>query len=1026
MKLFLTLIFTILISSVLRSQTSPPISWEHTIGFSYDDELIVAKEWRNNSYLYFGTRGNNLGVYSIRYSKANSNGQVVWSKSYSGGGGDIAVCADSTLDGGLVIGLRGQGNAFGDQNLDVLGATDYYVLKTDSLGNIEGQFRFGGTDNDRLGSIVVLEDGGYLLSGWSNSLASGNKSQSSIGGNQIWLVRLDLNFDIVWDKVINLSSQIADTKTKLCPDGGFVIGGYVGLDLRVVKVDNSGELVWVKNMGGSDAEHFLDIEVSENGNILVLAESASDISDTRTVANNALFYDLWFIQLDSLGNENWQLGYSGTSIPSNWNFVGGGIDKVNDGYVVSSARHFGVNGKFTLVTMRIDVNGNILWEKEWPGPNSGDSFAHDVQYTSSGKILISSYSDADAYTSNTIGWSGMPVKADDSYGGFDWWPILLNNDCGLPTPTVSSLPEIIESCSFLGLNPPTASSGCGAMITGTTDAIFPISSNSTIQWEFSDEYGNTISQSQSIVINDLTPPVANIASLPNVNSECAITSLESPSATDNCSGIISGTHDVTLPLTAQGTTTVTWTYDDGNGNIATQTQEVIINDASAPTVDVATLAAITAECSINPTSPTATDNCAGSITGTPNIAFPITASGIITWTFDDGNGNSSTQTQEVIINDFSTPTPDIANLAVINSECSFSPTAPTATDNCAGSISGTPDITFPITEDGIIIWTYDDGNGNTTTQTQEVIINDVSAPTADLAALPNVTAECSVSNLTAPTATDNCAGSITGITDISFPITENGIITWTYDDGNGNSSTQTQEVVINDISAPVANAAILPIINSECSFSPIAPTATDNCAGSITGTTNITLPITQNGITSIVWTYDDGNGNTSSQTQVVNLAPIDSSITQINAFTLNAEASGYSYQWLDCDNDNQPISGETNQTFNATNIGNYAVEISNGNCSVMSECISVLTVGIDDNHIPNVSVYPNPTNGLITIDSKLGLDRIQLINSIGQTIFETSNIADKNFTIELPEPAGIYLLNVQSDGMTTTSKIIKK
>jgi hypothetical protein len=56
----------------------------------------------------------------------------------------------------------------------------------------------------------------------------------------------------------------------------------------------------------------------------------------------------------------------------------------------------------------------------------------------------------------------------------------------------------------------------------------------------------------------------------------------------------------------------------------------------------------------------------------------------------------------------------------------------------------------------VVTWTYNDGNGNTSTQTQNVVINDTTAPVASVASLADVTAQCSVTSLVAPTATDNC------------------------------------------------------------------------------------------------------------------------------------------------------------------------------------------------------------------------------------------------------------------------------
>ena len=72
--------------------------------------------------------------------------------------------------------------------------------------------------------------------------------------------------------------------------------------------------------------------------------------------------------------------------------------------------------------------------------------------------------------------------------------------------------------------------------------------------------------------------------------------------------MVTVTNDATLPITAQGTTVVTWTYTDVNGNSSTQTQDVVITDITAPVADAATLADVIAECELTSLiAPTATD-----------------------------------------------------------------------------------------------------------------------------------------------------------------------------------------------------------------------------------------------------------------------------------------------------------------------------------------------------------------------------------------------------------------------------------
>ncbi|MDR2980317.1 MAG: T9SS type A sorting domain-containing protein, partial [Bacteroidales bacterium] len=133
---------------------------------------------------------------------------------------------------------------------------------------------------------------------------------------------------------------------------------------------------------------------------------------------------------------------------------------------------------------------------------------------------------------------------------------------------------------------------------------------------------------------------------------CSVTITEYPTATDHCAGLITATTTTPFPITEQGATVVTWVYDDGNGNVSMQTQNVMIDDVTAPIPGIANLPDITDEYSVTITEyPTATDNCAGLITATTTTPFPITEQGatVITWVYDDGNGNVSTQTQNVMI-----------------------------------------------------------------------------------------------------------------------------------------------------------------------------------------------------------------------------------------------------------------------------------------------------------------------------------------------------------------------------------------
>ncbi len=453
-------------------------------------------------------------------------------------------------------------------------------------------------------------------------------------------------------------------------------------------------------------------------------------------------------------------------------------------------------------------------------------------------------------------------------------------DVSNPVPDQASLPVVKGECSVSVSAVPTATDKCEGKITGTTSDPLTYSSlgTHTLTWTFDDGNGNTVTQTQTVIVEDVTKPVPDLSTLPTVTGECSATVSSTPTAKDNCNGqTIIGTTSDPLTYSTQGTHIVTWSFDDGNGNVATQPQTVIVDDVTKPVPDLNSLPDLTAECAVTVSSaPTATDNCEGTIIGTTNDPLSYSSQGthIINWIFDDGNGNVSTQTQTVIIKDLTAPVPDVATLPTINGNCEAGLEPPFATDNCAGQVVGTTSDPLYFDKEGTytVTWVFDDGNGNTSSQDQTIIIEDDIAPVPDRNNLPTLRAQCGLTVSTKPTATDRCAGTIVGTT--SDPLTYNTqgihLITWTYDDGNGNAVTQTQRVVIRDNKAPVPDQASLPALTGSCSVMITQfPTATDNCTGSVTATTDSPLEFDQEGTFAILWNYDDGNGNTSVQTQWV-------------------------------------------------------------------------------------------------------------------------------------------------------------
>lgn len=145
----------------------------------------------------------------------------------------------------------------------------------------------------------------------------------------------------------------------------------------------------------------------------------------------------------------------------------------------------------------------------------------------------------------------------------------------------------------------------------------------------------------------------------------------------------------------------------------------------------------------------------------------------------------------------------------------------------------------------------------------------------------------------------------------------------------------------------------------------------------------------------------------------------NNSVNQIDE-TMTANQSGLIYQWLDCDNNYATISGANSQTYVAISNGNYAVEITNNSCIDTSNCMAVTTLSIDDLNLNSaVSVYPNPTNGKISVSADFNIYEISVVNIIGETIHSFNDTKE----IDLTALANGYYQLILS---TEKGKIAKK
>ncbi|XOV68033.1 MAG: T9SS type A sorting domain-containing protein [Fluviicola sp.] len=151
--------------------------------------------------------------------------------------------------------------------------------------------------------------------------------------------------------------------------------------------------------------------------------------------------------------------------------------------------------------------------------------------------------------------------------------------------------------------------------------------------------------------------------------------------------------------------------------------------------------------------------------------------------------------------------------------------------------------------------------------------------------------------------------------------------------------------------------------------------------------------------------------------------------TTLSDLTITADASNSTYQWVDCDNNFAPISGETAQSFTATMNGNYAVIVNDGICSDTSSCTTINNVSTDEISTDlEFQAYPNPTNGEVTISAGEAIIRATVYDMKGATLQTSINHNAEKTVIDMSDlVTGVYMVSVITEsGITRNFRIIRR
>lgn len=348
---------------------------------------------------------------------------IVWQKSLGGSGEDKASNAFSTPDGGYIV--AGSSNSNDGDVSGNHGGYDVWLVKLDYNGNKQWQKSLGGSgDEEFYGlNLQLAGDGGYIVGVSSNS-RDGDVTgyQSSGGGGDIWIAKLDSLGNIQWNKCYGgpNGDQIGFNGLQSTNDGGYIIAGFTfntpSVDILVIKINNSGDVQWQKTYGGSGTDFGNVVRQTADGGYIVAGESTS--ANGNATFNHGGF-DSWVLKLDSNGNLQWQKSYGGSQDESN-TFA---IDKTADGgYILAAPSNSndgdvsGNHGEDDFCVYKLDGVGNIQWQKCYGG--SGDELPSSIKQVSDGGYIITGGS-----SSNDQQVSGHHGNTDQ----YDCWIIKINS-----------------------------------------------------------------------------------------------------------------------------------------------------------------------------------------------------------------------------------------------------------------------------------------------------------------------------------------------------------------------------------------------------------------------------------------------------------------------------------------------------------------------------------------------------------------------------------------------------------------------
>jgi len=437
----------------------PSIQWQKALGGTQAEEAESIQQTSDGGYIVVGysasNNGNVLGWHGnidFWVVKLSSTGDVQWQKMLGGAQAESAYSVQQTSDGGYIV--AGYTNSNNGDVSGLHGESDFWVVKLSAIGSLEWQKTLGGSNEDVARSIRQTSDGGYIISGWTFS-TDGDVTFNH-GYSDVWVVKLNEFGDIQWQKSYGGGTGNDQSRCiRQTSDGGYILTGetdssdgdisgyHGGNDIWVLKLNNSGIIEWQKALGGSGIEASYSIQQTTDGGFIVGGLMSSNDGD---ITMHQGLFDFWIVKLTVTGEIQWQKSLGGSD--SDW---GRSVWQTTDGGYVVAGETSSTDGDVTLNDggtdcwiVRLNDSGEIQWQKTFGGTKI--ETCRTVNQTSDGGFVVAGYTQ-----SNDGDVSGF-------HGGLlDFWIVKLS-PTSTPTAAPSSLPlEIFPNPAYqsISLNKPT-------------------------------------------------------------------------------------------------------------------------------------------------------------------------------------------------------------------------------------------------------------------------------------------------------------------------------------------------------------------------------------------------------------------------------------------------------------------------------------------------------------------------------------------------------------------------------------------